>query len=32
MKVPEQDYATPFMGFEVKKEVDLVEMISQSKM
>jgi len=32
MKVTEQDYATPFMGFEVKKEVDLVEMISQSKM
>ncbi|CAK7328882.1 unnamed protein product [Dovyalis caffra] len=31
MNVPEQD-VTPFMGFEVKKEVDLVEMISQSKM
>ncbi|KAJ6672386.1 hypothetical protein OIU85_013703 [Salix viminalis] len=30
MKVPEQD-VTLFMGFEVKKEVDLVEMISQSK-
>jgi myb proto-oncogene protein len=31
MDVPEPD-VTPFMGFEVKKEVDLLEMISQSKM
>ncbi|XP_034925976.1 transcription factor MYB98 [Populus alba] len=31
MDVPEPD-VTPFMGFEVKKEVDLVEMISQSRM
>ncbi|KAF9667877.1 hypothetical protein SADUNF_Sadunf15G0068900 [Salix dunnii] len=30
MKMPETD-VNPFVGFEVKKEVDLVEMISQNK-